>query len=187
MYSIKQFRLFSFVFAGLVSIMACAKQPANTDTSKQESTPSANHVLPPPAAYASDKEGWLVNIEEAYAQSEKENKPILANFTGSDWCGWCKRLDQDVFSTPKFKEWAKKNVVLLEVDFPKRKTIPEKNKEQNAAMASSLKINAYPTVWILDVEREPMNNRFKVNPIGKTGYVKSPEEFIGALSSIMRR
>ena len=181
------FRFSVFVVIVVVSFFSCGQTAAENKTEEQKPLSPAPNQLPPASTYASDKEGWLVNLEEAYAKSEKENKPILANFTGSDWCGWCKRLDQDVFTTPKFKAWAEKNVVLLEVDFPKRKTIPEKNKEQNAAMASSLKITGYPTIWILDVEREPANNRFKVNPIGKTGYAKTPEEFIGTLQNLLRR
>jgi len=52
--------------------------------------------------YKSEKAGWLVDIDEAYAKAKKTNKPILANFTGSDWCGWCKRLDKDVFNKPLY-------------------------------------------------------------------------------------
>ena len=52
--------------------------------------------------YAPENEGWLVNLDEAYALSKKTGKPIMANFTGSDWCGWCKKLTADVFSKPEF-------------------------------------------------------------------------------------
>lgn len=57
--------------------------------------------------YKAENEGWLVNLEEAYQQSNKTGKPIMANFTGSDWCGWCKKLTASVFSKPEFKSWAK--------------------------------------------------------------------------------
>ena len=56
---------------------------------------------------------WLDSFDEAIKESKKTGKPILANFTGSDWCGWCIRLDKEVFSKSEFKEWADKNVVLL--------------------------------------------------------------------------
>jgi thiol:disulfide interchange protein len=168
-------------------IIACTDKPAREEKPVSQEISNDPKVLPPSSAYASDKEGWLVNLEEAYAQSVKQNKPILANFTGSDWCGWCKRLDQDVFTTPTFKSWAAKNVVLLEVDFPRRKRLPEKNQEQNAAMAKSLNVTGYPTVWLLNVTREVENGRFKVSPLGKTGYMKTPEEFIGALQAVMSR
>ncbi|HUR30149.1 MAG TPA: thioredoxin family protein, partial [Saprospiraceae bacterium] len=64
-------------------------------------TPTTTTEIAKPAGYSSDKEGWLVDLDEAYAISVKERKPILANFTGSDWCGWCKKLDADVFSKPE--------------------------------------------------------------------------------------
>ena len=79
-------------------------------------------------------EGWLVDLEEAYNQSKQTDKPILANFTGSDWCGWCKKLRAEVFSRPEFKTWAKENVILLELDFPRRKRLPDQQIEQNITM-----------------------------------------------------
>ena len=68
---------------------------------------------------------WLDSFDEAIKESKNTGKPILANFTGSDWCGWCIRLDKEVFSKKEFQEWAKDNVVLLTVDFPRRKQIPQ--------------------------------------------------------------
>jgi len=69
------------------------------------------------------KEGWIENFPEAFELSVKEGKPILANFTGSDWCGWCIKLDKAVFQTEDFKKWAEENVILLELDFPRRKKL----------------------------------------------------------------
>ncbi len=181
----------TFLYASLFLVMFSAQACDQKDESNQEAgaqtqpTAPTPAVVPSPPAYASDKEGWLVDLDEAYAQSIQSGKPILANFTGSDWCGWCKKLDADVFSTPKFKEWADKNVVLLEVDFPRRKQLPEKNRQQNMAMAQSLGIKGYPTIWILNVTREEENSRFKVDPIGKTGYTKTPEEFIGVVANFV--
>jgi len=67
---------------------------------------------------------WYSDFDEAAKISKKTNKPILANFTGSDWCGWCIRLDKEVFSKKEFQKWADENVVLLTVDFPRRKKLP---------------------------------------------------------------
>ena len=86
------------------------------------------------SSYKSAKEGWLVNLDEAYSISKKTGKPIMANFTGSDWCGWCKRLDAAVFSKDEFKKWAKDNVVLLELDFPRRTQLPTEIQQQNAGL-----------------------------------------------------
>ena len=56
-------------------------------------------------------------------------------FTGSDWCGWCIRLQKEVFFKPEFKKWANKNVVLVELDFPKRTKLDEKTLRQNRKLA----------------------------------------------------
>ena len=75
--------------------------------------------------YRAHADGWLVDINKAYEISKKTGKPIMANFTGSDWCGWCVKLKNEVFDKPAFKEWAAKTVVLVELDFPRRFQIPQ--------------------------------------------------------------
>ena len=93
-----------------------------------------------------------------------------ADFTGSDWCGWCMKLKSEVFDTPEFKEWAKKNVVLLELDFPKQKQLPEELKKQNQELAQKNNIQGYPTILFFDA---------KGKKVGQTGYVKGgPEAWI---------
>ena len=96
--------------------------------------------------YTAANEGWLVSLDEAYALSQKTGKPIMANFTGSDWCGWCKRLTASVFSKPEFKKWADKNVVLLELDYPKRFKLPTDIQQQNANMQQSFRVTGFPTL-----------------------------------------
>jgi len=155
-----------FLLLCFTALQACSQAP--TLTSEK----------PKPAAYTSDKEGWLVDLDEAYAASHKNGKPILANFTGSDWCGWCKRLDAAVFSKPEFKAWAQKNVVLLELDFPRSKQIPQKNREQNAAMQNALGVTGYPTVWVFNLDKDPTSGQYQINGLGKTGYTPTVEQFI---------
>jgi len=92
---------------------------------------------------------WHESWDDASKESKKTNKPILANFTGSDWCGWCKRLDKEVFNTPAFAAWAKKNVVLLELDYPMRKQQTAAIKQQNAQLASKYRVPGYPTILFL--------------------------------------
>ena len=103
------------------------------------------------AEYTAENPGWLVNLDEAYALSKKTGKPIMANFTGSDWCGWCKRLTASVFSKDEFKVWAEKNVVLLELDFPRKKTLPQNIQAQNTNLAQAFQVAGYPTVWVFNL------------------------------------
>lgn len=168
-----------FLFSSIALFLACSHAPS-TDKSST-TTSSTPPEKPKTPVYASAKEGWLVDVDEAYAISTKEGKPILANFTGSDWCGWCKKLDADVFSKPEFKKWAEKNVVLLELDFPRRKQIPQKNQQQNAAMQQALGIRGYPTVWVLNLKKDPSSGKYQVNGLGKTGYNPSVEQFIASI------
>lgn len=174
------------LFLGLMTLQACKTESTEEKGTPPKTTNAAPAVVPPPTVYASEKEGWLVDLDEAYAQSVKENKPILANFTGSDWCGWCKKLDADVFSKPEFQEWAKKNVVLLELDFPRRMQIPEKNRQQNAAMQQALEIRGYPTIWALTLDKDEATGKYQINKLGKTGYTPTPDQFIATIDQYIR-
>ncbi|MCC6817125.1 MAG: thioredoxin family protein [Saprospiraceae bacterium] len=137
------------------------------------------------AGYQSENEGWLVDVDEAYALSKKTNKPILANFTGSDWCIWCKRLTAAVFVHDEFKNWAKKNVILLELDFPRGKSIPAKNQQQNQSMQQALQVQGFPTIWLFDLNKKNSNSQYSIDALGSTGYTTTPKEFISKIESFI--
>jgi protein disulfide-isomerase len=96
--------------------------------------------------------GWSDDFEAAKALAKKENKPILLDFTGSDWCGWCVKLDDEVFSKREFKTYAKDNLVLVTVDYPHERRQSKKLKEQNEALKQQFGINSYPTIVLIDAE-----------------------------------
>ena len=98
---------------------------------------------------ASGKE-WLTDFDQAKKEAVKKNLPILVDFSGSDWCGWCIKLDKEVFSTKAFKDYAKDNFVLLLLDFPRRSSISDKLKKQNSELAKKYQVQGFPTVLILD-------------------------------------
>ena len=112
------------------------------------------------SVFASGKE-WMTDMNAAMKLSAKTGKPILVDFSGSDWCGWCVKLDREVFSKTAFKAFAKKNLILVLLDFPRRKAMSAKLKKQNRALAAKYKIRGYPTVLLLDS---------KGNIIVRTGY-----------------
>src|SRR6187402_3607704 len=119
------------------------------------------------------KEGWLEDFEKAKAQAKAENKKILLDFTGSDWCGWCKKLDAEVFSQQAFKDYAAKHLVLVEVDFPRSFQLPEATKKQNEELAKKFKIQGYPTIVITTASGTKR---------GEVGYIPGgPEAFIKEL------
>ena len=135
-------------------------------------------------AYKAENEGWLVNLDEAYNQHLKTGKPIMANFTGSDWCGWCKRLTASVFVHEEFKTWAKKNVILLELDFPRRKQLPDDIRQQNAGLQQAFSVRGYPTVWVFDLSKDA-SGKYEIQALGKTGYTKTVDEFVSGVEQMI--
>lgn len=113
---------------------------------------------------------WYVRLENAQAESKRTNKPIFAFFTGSDWCGWCKRLQATVFRKPTFAAWAKENVVLLELDFPRRKQLPPEIAQQNQQLQGFFRPQGYPTIWIFDMNLNAEKTQYEINPLGSLGY-----------------
>ena len=136
-------------------------------------------------SYTAEQEGWLVNIEKAYEESQKTGKPVMANFTGSDWCGWCKRLSAAVFVKPEFKKWADQNVVLLELDFPRRKQLPENIRQQNYSLQQQFSVRGYPTIWVFDIDKK--DGQYNITPIGKTGYRPTVEEFTAGVDQMLAK
>ena len=94
-------------------------------------------------------EGWLDNIQEALNKAKKDKKPVLALFTGSDWCPPCQKLEKNILLQPAFKEFAEKHLVLLFLDYPQNAKLDEKVKKQNDDLAKKFSIEGYPTVIIL--------------------------------------
>ena len=112
-------------------------------------------------------------------------KPILANFTGSDWCGWCKKLTKEVFSKAEFSKWAFKNVVLLELDYPKRIAQTEEIKKQNKELGQFFKVRGYPSIHVFNVGVE--DGKTQITQIGKTGYVAGgPKPWIANVTQFIK-
>lgn len=136
--------------------------------------------------YKASNDGWLTNLDEAFLQSKKTGKPIMANFTGSDWCGWCKKLSADVFVKPEFKTWAEKNVVLLELDFPRMKQLPDDLKQQNAGLQQVFGVGGYPTVWIFKMSKDEEKQQYSIEAIGKTGYMQDAKAFTANAENMIK-
>ncbi len=122
---------------------------------------------------------WLKNFEEAQEISKLELRPILVNFTGSDWCGWCIKLDNEVFSQSAFIDYANKNLILLELDFPNKIPQSEEIKKYNRNLATKYGIRGFPTILLLNAEGEV---------IAKTGYQKGgAEKYIEHLTELLTK
>lgn len=115
-------------------------------------------------------EGWSTDFEAASKQAKEQGKYMLLDFSGSDWCSWCIKLNNEVFSQSSFQEYAKENLVTVKLDFPRRKKIPEETREQNKQLAKEYKVRGYPTVIILSPEGE-LVERTGFRPGGSDEYV----------------
>lgn len=104
---------------------------------------------------------WVTNLEDAQVEAAKQGKNILINFTGSDWCGWCKKLKAEVFTKAEFQNWATQNLILVEIDFPKNIFQTEEVKNYNKELARKYGVRGFPTIILLDKE---------LKILGKTGY-----------------
>lgn len=113
---------------------------------------------------------WYTDLMKANEQSKTTKKPIFGFFTGSDWCGWCHKLQNDVFSKPEFKKWAAENVILLELDFPRRKQLPADLAQQNSSLQQAFQVQGYPTIWLFNVVEDKASKNMNLNPMGSLGY-----------------
>jgi thioredoxin-related protein len=118
---------------------------------------------------------WLTDISMAQAQSTATGKPIFAFFTGSDWCGWCHKLQADVFVKPEFKSWANENVILLELDFPRRKQLAPELAAQNNELRQVFQVSGYPTIWIFKLQFNDSTQQMNIMPYGSLGYPSGAE------------
>ncbi len=112
---------------------------------------------------------WHTDLAKVQQISQKTNKPIFAFFTGSDWCGWCRKLQSDVFAKPEFIKWASEKVVLLELDFPRRTRLAPDLEKQNQELQQAFGIKGYPTIWLFYLN-EKDNNQREIAALGSLGY-----------------
>lgn len=128
---------------------------------------------------------WQTDLNKASEMSIKTKKPIMLFFTGSDWCGWCIRLQKEVFYLPEFAKWAKENVILVELDFPRRKALSPELQKQNAELQQMFNVEGYPTVWFVTPTMK--DGKVSLGQLGKTGYVAGgPQVWIDGAKAILK-
>jgi len=127
---------------------------------------------------------WETNLEKASQVSMKTKKPLLLFFTGSDWCGWCIRLQNEVLKTPEFAAWAKENVVLVELDFPRRSPQLPETQKQNMELQQIFEVRGYPTVWFANPTKK--DGKINLDKLGSTGYVAGgPSKWLEGANQIL--
>ena len=113
---------------------------------------------------------WSTDLQAAQKLAEKEDKAILVNFSGSDWCGWCKKLDREVFRQEKFLKFAEEELVLVQVDFPRYKKLSPDLQKANEKLAQKYGVQGFPTVLILDA-KDKVLLRTGFQPGGASSYI----------------
>ena len=123
-------------------------------------------------------EGWMTDFEAAKQKAAAENKDLLVDFTGSDWCGWCIKLVDEVFKHDAFKQGAADNFVLVELDFPQDKSkLDEATQKQNEMLQKKYSIQGFPTILLLDDQGRPY---------AQTGYqAGGPEKYLTHLDGLL--
>lgn len=107
-------------------------------------------------------EGWMTDFDKAKAMAKEKDRPILIDFSGSDWCGWCIKLDREVFQKEAFKTYAKDSLVLMLADFPRDKSgQSDAVQKQNKELAEKFGVRGFPTVFLLSPSGDI---------VAKTGY-----------------
>jgi protein disulfide-isomerase len=144
----------------LIALIGCAKKPA--------SQPAATSTT------------WLDRIEDAQKLASEKNLPILADFTGSDWCVWCQKLDQEVFSQQAFADYAKDHLVLLKLDFPRKVNVPPADvRNAREALSQKYNVEGFPTVLLLDATGKELA-RTGYRPGGAAEYVEHLKGLAGS-------
>ena len=123
---------------------------------------------------------WGTDPVRAQAAANASGKAVLLDFTGSDWCYFCIKMNQDVINTSTFRAYAKTNLELVEIDFPEKKPQPDALKKQNEAVQAKYKVEGYPTYILVDKSGRELWRQ--------EGYLKGgPEAFIAALEKARQK
>jgi protein disulfide-isomerase len=157
------------LLVSIVAVLGCtpAENPADNADSK---APEGSPLL---ATDATKYEvgAWTESWDLALAASKELKRPVLVNFTGSDWCSWCIKLVNEVFSKDEFQNYAKENLILLKLDFPKNIAQTEALKKQNNALQKQFGIQGFPTILLMDSDGKEIN-RTGYQQGGAAAYVK---------------
>ncbi|MBK8505957.1 MAG: hypothetical protein IPL46_29440 [Saprospiraceae bacterium] len=108
---------------------------------------------------------------------------ILQGVTGVDGA----KTNCFCFSQADFQKWAKDNVILLELDFPRRSQPPAEIQQQNAGLQRAFKVQGFPTVWVFDLDKDATSGRYQISAIGKTGYTPTVQQFTDGIDQMLTR
>jgi len=128
---------------------------------------------------SADEGRWLTNYTDALDQAKSNHKNVLLDFTGSDWCPWCIKMDHEVLDTPPFKDYASQNLILMLVDFPQSKQLPQNVQDQNDKLQKQYDVQGFPTFILIDKNGKVLGQQ--------VGYLDGgPSAFIAKLGGMTK-
>lgn len=167
----------SILMVFMIAVLGCS--PA--EAPQAEAAPAGNEQTPAPSfeeAMSAYQNGtWITDWDQALAFSKELGRPVLVNFTGSDWCGWCIKLKDEVFSQKAFIDYAKENLIMLTLDFPRQKKLPVEQQAANQRLAEQYGIEGFPTiVFVSETGKE----------INRTGYqAGGAEKYVSHIKTLL--
>jgi thioredoxin-related protein len=138
--------------------------------------PACSRSRPKAAPPAGAQFEWRTDYKVAQEEAKASNKFLLLDFTGSDWCGWCKKLDAEILSQSQFKDYARENLVLLEVDFPRAKPQSPELRKQNEELAQQYQIIGFPTIVVLNADGQKLWQYDGYFPDGAAAFIAELEK-----------
>ena len=120
---------------------------------------------------------WTEDYAAALAQAKREHKNLLLDFTGSDWCGWCIKFKKEVLDSAEFQDYAAKNVVLVELDYPHKKVQADDLKKANAALKKQYDVHGFPTLVVLDKDGKEIGRQVGYSEGGPKAFIAKLEGF----------
>jgi len=164
--------VFMMVLVSLVAVLGCTQTPKADISPAKENVETAD-----PTTDKYEIGTWTEDWDVAIAAAKEMQRPVLINFTGSDWCVWCFRLRDEVFVTDEFMDYAKENLVLLKLDFPRKLQQSEALIAQNQMLQRQFAIQGYPTIILADQTGQEIN-RTGYQPGGPQKYIEHLEELM---------
>ena len=138
--------------------------------------PGCSRLRPKIVPLAPAESTWLNDYKKAQQEAKASNKYLLLDFTGSDWCGWCKRLEKEILSQSQFENYARENLVLLEVDFPRAKPQSPELRKQNQELAQQYQIEGFPTIVVLNGDGQKLWQYDGYFPDGLAAFIAQLEK-----------
>jgi protein disulfide-isomerase len=121
--------------------------------------------------FASAESAWLTDYKKAQEEAKAGNKILLLDFTGSDWCGWCKKFDKEILLQPQFKDFARDNLVVVELDFPRAKPQTPELRKQNMELMRQYDVVGFPTIVVLNANGQELWRYPGYFPEGLTAFI----------------